>query len=98
MPAAITPFRASREGVYVVVEAVLPDQQPRNIGVLLADTGTGRPWFRLRPDFDFAEPEDAEVLELLEEEMRLRASEMGALRYLDWLEDTLSNVVRVTDR
>lgn len=95
---SIIPLQASREGVYVVVEAVLPHQSPRNIGVLLADTGTGKPWFRLRPDFDFAEPEDAEVLELLEEEMRARAAEMGALRYLDWLEDTLSNVVRVSDR
>jgi phage repressor protein C with HTH and peptisase S24 domain len=95
---SIIPLQASREGVYVVVEAVLPDRPPRNIGVLLADTGTGKPWFRLRPDFDFAEPEDAEVLELLEEEMRARAAEMGALRYLDWLEDTLSNVVRVSDR
>jgi phage repressor protein C with HTH and peptisase S24 domain len=98
MRASIIPLRASREGVYVVVEAALPHQAPRNIGVLLADTGTGKPWFRLRPDFDFADPEDAEVLELLEEEMRARAAEMGAVRYLDWLEDRLSNVVRVSDR
>lgn len=98
MPASIIPLQASREGVFVLIEAVLPQQSPRNIGVLLADMGTGKPWFRLRPDFDFAEPEDAEVLELLEEEMRARAAEMGALRYLDWLEDTLSNVVRVSDR
>lgn len=98
MPAAITPIRGSREGVYVVLEADLPERPRQNIGVLLADTASDKPWIRLRPDYDFAAPEDAEVLELLEEDMRRRAAEMGAAAYLDWLEDTLSNVLRVSGR
>jgi phage repressor protein C with HTH and peptisase S24 domain len=98
MPAAVIPIRGSREGVYVILEAVLPGEAPRNIGILLADIATGKPWFRIRQDFHFAGEEDAEVLELLEEDMRRRASEMGAAAYLDWLEDTLSNVLRVSDK
>jgi SOS-response transcriptional repressor LexA len=103
MPAAILPFRAaretkSREGVYVVLEAALPGQPLHNIGVLLADLEHDKPWMKLRPRCEFAPPEDAEVLELLAEEMPQRADEMGAARYLDWLEDTLSNAVRVSER
>jgi phage repressor protein C with HTH and peptisase S24 domain len=98
MPASVLPFRACREGIYVVVEACLPGQPPRNIGVLLADPATGKPWIRMLPVYDFAEPDDAEVLEALEEDMGRRAAEMGAVACLDWLEDTLSNVLRVSDR
>lgn len=98
MPAAILPFRAAREGVYVVLEAALPGQPLQNIGVLLADMERDKPWVKLRPDYDFAPPEDAEVLELLAEEMPQRAAEMGAASYLDWLEDALSNAVRVSER
>jgi phage repressor protein C with HTH and peptisase S24 domain len=98
----VIPFRASREGVYVVLEAHLPSQPPRNIGVFLADAAPGipsaKPWLRMLPAYDFADPEDAEVLELVEDDMRQHASGMGALQYLDWLEDTLSNVLRVSDR
>ena len=82
----------------MVLEAALPGEAPHNIGVLLADPETGKPWLRMRTDYGFADPEDSEVLELLEEDMRARAADMGALQYLDWLEDTLSNVVRVRDR
>ena len=98
MPATVLPFRACREGVYVVLEAALPGLSPRNIGVLLADPVSGKPWIRTLPDYDFAEPDDAEVLEALGEDLGRRASEMGAIACLDWLEDTLSNAVRVSGR
>ncbi|HLI85379.1 MAG TPA: S24 family peptidase [Bryobacteraceae bacterium] len=107
MPAALIPFRAAaektggergREGVYVILEAALPGQSPHRIGVLLADPERDKPWIKMRLDYDFAPPEDAEVLELLAEEMPQRAAEMGAARYLEWLEDTLSNAVRVSER
>jgi len=98
MPATVLPFRACREGFYVVLEAALPGQPPRNIGVLLADPVSGKPWMRTLPAYDFAEPDDAEVLEALGEDLARRASEMGAMACMDWLEDTLSNAVRVRDR
>jgi phage repressor protein C with HTH and peptisase S24 domain len=98
MPATVIPFRACREGVYVVLGAALPGQPPRNIGILLADPVSGKPWIRMLPAYDFADPDEAEVLEALGEDLGRRASEMGAVACLDWLEDTLSNAVRVSDR
>jgi SOS-response transcriptional repressor LexA len=98
MPATVLPFRACREGIYVVLEAALPSQSPRNIGIFLADPATGKPWIRMLAVYDFAEPDDAEVLEALEEDMRHHASQMGAVAFLEWFEDRLSNVLRVSDR
>ena len=99
MPASVVPILASREGTYVLVEAALPSQPPQVIGVLLADPASDRAWLRMRSRYDnFAEAEDADVLEALEQDMRARLAEMGAGRYLGWLEDTLSNAVRISDR
>jgi hypothetical protein len=53
-------------------------------------------WARMRQHFeDIADPADAEVLETLEQDFRDRAQEMGAQAYLAWLEDHLSNAVRI---
>lgn len=90
---------SGRPGVYAVLEAALPDHMPANIGVIVVDSETGRGWLKLRKDYDqLAAPEDAEVLEGLEDEIRERMREDGAAAVLDWMEDTLSNVVRITDR
>jgi SOS-response transcriptional repressor LexA len=83
----------------VLLEAHLPGQPVRNIGVYLMDPGSDRLWLRMRRTFDdFAAPEDVEVLAALEDDIRARASEMGAEAFLQWLEDSLSNVVRVGER
>jgi len=97
MPASVIPFPTCR-GVYAVLQAALPGQPPRNIGIYLADLAAGKPWIRMFPVYDFAGPDEAEVLELLEEDIRRHASRMGAIAFLDWLEDTLSNLLRVSDR
>jgi phage repressor protein C with HTH and peptisase S24 domain len=99
MPASVIPIGARREGTYVLVEAALPQRSPQAIGVLLMDTAGDRAWVRMRRRYDdLAEPEDAEVLEALEEDIRGRVAEMGAGRYLAWLEDSLSNALRVSAR
>jgi SOS-response transcriptional repressor LexA len=99
LPASVTSISARRPGTYVLLEAHLPDQPPRNIGVLLIDPAADRAWLRLRANYqELAEPEDAEVLQALEEDLRARAAEMGAEALLQSLEDSLSNVVRVGDR
>ena len=98
MPATVLPFRACREGVYVVLQAALPGQAPRNIGIYLADPAGGKPWIRMFPVYDFAGSEEAEVFELLEEDIRSHASRMGAIAFLDGLEDTLSSLLRISDR
>src|SRR5687767_11729959 len=99
MPATVVPITGQRQGQYVILEAVLPERSPRNIGVLLVDTASGRGWVRMRERYDdLAAPEDAEVLEALDADMRTRISELGGTAYLASLEDSLSNVIRVSDR
>jgi SOS-response transcriptional repressor LexA len=99
MPASVIPIGARREGTYVLLEAALPQRSPQAIGVLLMDAAGDRAWVRMRRRYDdLAEPDDAEVLEALEEDIRGRVAEMGAGPYLAWLEDTLSNALRVSER
>jgi SOS-response transcriptional repressor LexA len=99
LPGSVISITARRQGTYVLLEAHLPGQPVRNIGVLLIDPDTDRLWLRLRPDYrGLAEPEDIEVLEALEDDIRTRAAEMGAEALLDSLEDSLSNVLRATER
>jgi phage repressor protein C with HTH and peptisase S24 domain len=81
------------------LDAVLPDRPPCTIGVLLIDADTGRPWFRMRRNFaNIAEPEDGEVLEGLEEHIRQCLAESGSEPFLNSLEDTLSNTLRISPR
>lgn len=99
MPASVIPIGGKREGSYVLLEACLPQQPPRTIGVLLVDAGADRAWIRLRGKYDdLADPEDVEVLEALEEALHQQARDMGANAWLGWLEDSLSSVLRVSDR
>jgi len=97
--ASVLPISGCRQGTYVLLDAVLPGRAPCPIGVLLIDPDSGRPWFRMRRDFaGIADPQDAEVLEALEDHLRQCLAESGAENFLTSLEDTLSNVVRVSER
>ena len=99
MPATVLPISGQRQGVYVLLEAALPGRPPRHIGVLLIEAATGRSWLKLRERFDdLADPEDAEVLDALEADLRARLEEAGAESYLEWLEDRCSNVLRISPR
>jgi len=99
MPTTVLPISGSREGVYVLLEACLPGRAPSNIGVLLVDPATDRGWLRLRERFDdLADPEDAEILEALDGDLRQRLAESGAAAWLAWMEDTLSNTLRIGER
>ena len=99
MPATVVPINARRPGTYVLLEAALPGRPRLNIGVLLIDPETDRGWVRMRARYDhLADSEDAEVLEALEEDIRRKVSEAGAEAYLRSLEDSLSNVVVVSER
>ena len=83
----------------MILEAHLPGQSGRNIGVYLVDPATGRLWLRMRGGFEqIAEVDDVDVLEALEGDIRARAAEVGAEAFLESLEDSLSNVVRVGER
>lgn len=90
---------STHRGRYSLLEAELPGEGPTAIGVLLEDPATDRLYLRFRRDFDFvAEAEDADLLNALADDLRIKAYEMGAERLLSSLEDTLSNTLRVTNR
>jgi len=98
MPANVVSI-ASRQGVYAVLEAALPQRSLAPIGVILVDPEQNRGWVRFRQDFsDLADAEEREVLEQLEEDTRRQIAGQGAEQYLAFLEDSLSNLVRIGDR
>ncbi len=86
------------EGRYAVLEADLPESGLIPLGILLQDPETDTLHLRLRRDWWDIAGEEAEVLEELEDDLAAKASEMGAERLFEWLEDTLSGTVRISDR
>jgi len=89
----------TRQGEYAVLDVALPGRLPEPAGLLLYDPSENRLDFRLRRDWDeIAGEDDAEVLELLEEDLRQKSREMEPETLLAWLEETLSNVLRVSAR
>lgn len=99
MPATVVPISGRREGTFVLLSVALPGRPERNIGVLLIDPIQDRGWLRLLPGYDdFADPEDAEVLDALGVHIRDCLAESGAEAWLSSMEDSLSNVLRVGER
>ncbi len=84
--------------LFSILVMELPGGEPLNAGVLLEDPSTDRLYVRLRRDWDQIAPEEAEVFQALEDGLRSDAAGMGAARFLEHLEDTLSNTLRVSDR
>ena len=86
-------------GEYAVLQAALPERPVANIGVLLLDPSSRKLYSKLREFFgDVANPDEAEVLSELREDFAKRLEEIDGEEFLIWLEDTLSNVLRVTER
>lgn len=81
-----------------ILELAVPGQEPVAAGVLLHDPSQDRLYLRLRRDWDAIVPEEAEVLSLLESDLAGKAAEMGARTLLDYLEGTLSNILRIGER
>ncbi|MBI4873321.1 MAG: LexA family transcriptional regulator [Acidobacteria bacterium] len=81
------------------LQAALPGRLAENAGVLLLDPATDRLHIRLRRDWSaIAAEEDAEVLALLEDDLKRKAAEMGGAALVAWLEESASNLVRVSGR
>src|SRR5664279_104372 len=88
---------STRQGRYSVLEAELPDGDLRAIGVLLQDPESDQLHIRLRRDWDEVAPDD-EILPLIEDDLAIKADEMGAEGLLAWLEENASTGLRVTGR
>jgi SOS-response transcriptional repressor LexA len=68
-----------------------------NAGVLLVDRSANALHLRLRRDWEEIAPDEAEVLGELEDDLASKASAMGAAELLAYLEDTLSNTLRISE-
>jgi SOS-response transcriptional repressor LexA len=89
----------TRKAEYVVLKLALPGRAEANAAVLLLDTETDRLACRFREDLEsLADPEDAGVVAALPEDFARKAEEIGGRRFLEQLEDTLSNALRLTER
>src|SRR5579859_4799436 len=97
MPASVTSISRTREGSYVILEAALPESGTHNIGVFLVDPDSGRSWLRMRDRFDDL-TDDSEVLDALAQHIQDCVSENGAEAWLQSMEDSLSNVLRMSER
>jgi SOS-response transcriptional repressor LexA len=83
---------------YMIITLQLPGADRVNAGVLLEDPANDRLWVRLRRDWEELAPEEADVLAAIEYDLAAKAQELGAKELLQYLEDTLSNVLTLTDR
>ena len=83
---------------YSLLSVALPGQEPVAAGILLEDPALDRVHIRLRRDWDRLAPEESEVLSELEDALSSQADSTGATRFFANLENTLSNIVRVSER
>jgi phage repressor protein C with HTH and peptisase S24 domain len=89
----------TRLGKYSILQAVLPGHDLVNLGVLLQDPQTDSLRLRLRRDLELLVPEDElDFFELLADDLSRKADELGSEKLFEYLEDTLSGTLRITDR
>jgi phage repressor protein C with HTH and peptisase S24 domain len=93
------PPAANKPAKYSLLQMALPGESPRNIGIFLLDTATGQLYKKLRRDWSaIADPENVEILELLDEDFAAKIDEMGGDVFLRSLEETLSNFLLIEKR
>lgn len=109
MPAVVIPIgtgtRALRRATWSLLEIAPPGAMPEPWGILLADEDADRLVFRLREtreddaaDGDGTDEQTRDVLAALGADLRAKAGEMGASALIGWMEESLSNFLRIGDR
>jgi hypothetical protein len=106
MPAAVIPISARvlrsapRAASWVTFQVAQPGRRPVPYGILLADDETGELTLRLRDASCLEDLDEGEldILDALADDLKLKGREMGGLRLLDELEDSLSGFFRISDR
>lgn len=99
--AVVIPIGARRQAEYVLLQLALPGEPVHDVGVLLvdADPDSGRHALRLRANWEgLAGDEDTIYLAALQRDFEDKIAEMGARRLLESWEDSLSHVLRVSER
>jgi SOS-response transcriptional repressor LexA len=81
---------------FSVLQLEMPGEAPLNAGILLEDHIADRLYLRLRRDWNLIAEAEAEVLSAIEDDLAIKAKEMGAAGLLAYLQDTLSNLLRIS--
>lgn len=88
-----------RKAEWLSVLIALPGRALETSGILLLNSETDELHLKLRNDWsEVASEEDTEVLTELEDDLRLKAREMGSAALLDWLEESASQTIRTGPR
>ncbi len=106
MPAAVIPIdergsrSARRAASWATLQIARPGSDAVPYGILLVDEETGGLTLRFRDPsfFDNLEEQERDILHALADDLERKSSQMGGLRLLDSLEDSLSGFFRVSDR
>ena len=100
MRAAIVSIGPKRRGFWSLLEIARPGDHTIPYGILLAgqDVDDWGQRFRRKQDFQDLDEDEGDVLEVLDDDFRQKAREMGAIRLLESLEDSLSGFFRISDR
>jgi len=106
MPAVVIPIGANRlsgarrHAWWSLLEVAHPGCGPVPYGILLADRETDELTLRLADPASFGELDEQafDILGELPADLELKGREMGGSRLLEWLEDSLSGFLRVSDR
>ena len=90
----------TKQARYSLLMIELPGRDPAPLAVLLEDPRESRLYLRFRRDLGTLAEGDAqlEILRLLPADLETKARDLGVNAFFGWLEDTLSGVLRVTDR
>jgi Predicted transcriptional regulator len=96
---AVTPPTSLATAYYSLLELHWPGKPVENAGVLLADPASGQSDVRLRRDWaEIVSEEDREVFEALEDDLRSKLREFGPENLLSFFEQSLSLLIRISDR
>lgn len=89
----------TRAGRYSIVQVQAPGRGLVNIGVLLEDPESNSLRLRFRRDLEsVVDEEDLDVFEALADDIASKATQIGAEKLFEYLESTLSDSIRITDR
>jgi len=80
-----------------ILQLEMPGNAPVSAGVLLEDPTNDRLYLRLRRDWDVIAPAEATILSELESDLAAKSQDLGAARFLGQLQDTLSNVLTISE-
>jgi SOS-response transcriptional repressor LexA len=90
------PAVATQSAQLYVLTLDVPGGQSAKAGVLLLDPSMNALHVRLRRDWDLVAPEEAEILDALQDDLEAKSAEMGGTRLLQHLSATLSNVLTIS--